>query len=244
MKKNKWKIAGLILAIVFLACAGFCVYYVNDYYRCEVSVDTLLDDTDTVSYDKIKEGVFLDGAGEDTAIVFYPGAKVEYTAYLPLLMELAEQGADCFLVEMPCNLAMFGMNKAGDLMESYDYENWYLAGHSLGGAMGASYVSEHLEEFSGMILLAAYPTKSLKAENFKVLSIYGSEDAVLNMEKLEEGRALMPEDYTEICIEGGNHAQFGAYGFQKGDGTAMITAEEQVQQTVEAILTLLEDEMK
>ena len=38
-----------------------------------------------------------------------------------------------------------------------------------------------------------------------------------------------------VEIQGGNHAQFGNYGPQKGDLPAEITAEEQQAQTVAAI---------
>lgn len=106
--------------------------------------------------------------------------------------------------------------------------------------MAASYASGHLESLDGLVLLGAYPTKNLKSDSFSVLSIYGSEDGVLNMEKVEEGKIHMPVDYTEICIEGGNHAQFGNYGEQKGDHTAGIRREEQQKQTVDAILDLME----
>ena len=125
-------------------------------------------------------------------------------------------------------------------MDSYEYDHWYLSGHSLGGAMAASYASGHLESLNGLVLLAAYPTKSLKSDSFSVLSLYGSEDGVLNMEKVEEGKAYMPVDYAEVCIEGGNHAQFGNYGEQKGDHAADISWEEQQAQTVEAILNMME----
>lgn len=159
---------------------------------------------------------------------------------LPLLSDLAERGIDCFLVKMPCNLAFFGQNKAEKIMGFYEYDHWYLSGHSLGGAMAASYASGHLESLDGLVLFAAYPTKSLKSDSFSVLSFYGSEDGVLNMKKTEEGKAYMPADYAEVCIEGGNHAQFGNYGEQKGDHAAKISREEQQAQTVEAILDMLE----
>ena len=77
-------------------------------------------------------------------------------------------------------------------------------------------------------------------EGFKVLSLYGSEDRVLNREKLEAGREVMPVDYTEICIDGGNHAWFGNYGEQDGDGKASISREEQQEQTVEAVWNMIQ----
>ena len=105
--------------------------------------------------------------------------------------------------------------------------------------MAASYASNHLEELDGLVLLAAYPTNDLKSEHFSVVSIYGSEDGVLNMEKMEKGRGLMPNDYSEVCIEGGNHAYFGNYGEQEGDNEARISREEQQNQTVECIMRLV-----
>ena len=194
----------------------------------------------SVSVMEMPEGLYLDGPGDETALIFYPGAKVEHTAYLPLLSELADQGIDCFLVKMPCNLAIFGQNKAKKIMDSYEYDHWYLSGHSLGGAMAASYASGHLESLDGLVLLAAYPTKSLKLDSFSVLSLYGNEDGVLNTEKVEEGNSYMPADYAEICIEGGNHAQFGNYGEQKGDHASDISQEKQQAQTVETIMNMME----
>ena len=240
MKKiwNKKKIVLPLLAGVILLITT--LWYVNDYYHTDENVQEYLQTKETVSVTEMSDGLYLDGSGDNAVMIFYPGAKVEYTAYLPLLSDLAERGIDCFLIKMPCNLAFFGQNKAKKIMDSYEYDHWYLSGHSLGGAMAASYASGHLESLNGLVLLAAYPTKSLKSDSFSVLSIYGSEDGVLNMEKVEEGKSQMPADYTEICIEGGNHAQFGNYGEQKGDHTAGISREEQQAHTVEAILNMME----
>ena len=236
----RWKKRVIIPVISFLFIVIVCIWYVNDYYHTDENVQEYLQTKDSVSVTEMPEGLYLDGPGNETALIFYPGAKVEYTAYLPLLSELADQGIDCFLIKMPCNLAIFGQNKAKKIMDSYEYDHWYLSGHSLGGAMAASYASGYLESLNGLVLLAAYPTKSLKSDSFSVLSLYGSEDGVLNMEKVEEGKAYMPVDYAEVCIEGGNHAQFGNYGEQKGDHAADISREEQQAQTVEAILKMME----
>ena len=236
----RWKKRVIIPVISFLFIVIVCIWYVNDYYHTDENVQEYLQTKDSVSVTEMPEGLYLDGPGNETALIFYPGAKVEYTAYLPLLSELADQGIDCFLIKMPCNLAFFGQNKAKKIMDSYEYDHWYLSGHSLGGAMAASYASGYLESLNGLVLLAAYPTKSLKSDSFSVLSLYGSEDGVLNMEKVEEGKAYMPVDYAEVCIEGGNHAQFGNYGEQKGDHAADISREEQQAQTVEAILKMME----
>ena len=106
--------------------------------------------------------------------------------------------------------------------------------------MAASYAAGHTEQLAGMVLLAAYPTKSLDSDGLAVLSVYGSEDLVLNRKNMEDGRKYMREDYTELCIQGGNHAWFGSYGEQKGDGRAAISREEQWRQTVDAAMEFIE----
>ena len=58
---------------------------------------------------------------------------------------------------------------------------------------------------------------------------------MVNLEKIEAGEQYAPSDYTETVIAGGNHAQFGSYGFQKGDGIASIPAEEQWEEAAELI---------
>ena len=106
--------------------------------------------------------------------------------------------------------------------------------------MAASYAGKHLHDLDGLILLAAYSTCDLTEADFPVISIYGSNDGVLNMEKVAASRDLMPSDYSEHVIEGGNHAGFGSYGAQKGDHNATISQNEQWRETVSALSTLLD----
>ena len=102
--------------------------------------------------------------------------------------------------------------------------------------MAAVYAAEHGEQLTGLILLAAYPTKELDDALLEI-SIYGSEDLVLNPDKMIAGKAYAPSDFCELVIEGGNHAQFGNYGYQKGDGIAAISCEEQQRITVDFIIS-------
>ena len=230
------KVIGVLLVLVLaLGVGGFV--YINDYYHADNEALAVLGSVETdevIVSQKDGMAVFLPRGGSDTGLIFYPGGKVEYSAYAPLLYRCAEMGITCVLVEMPGNLAVLDINAADGIQERYTHVNeWYLAGHSLGGAMASSYLASHAEAYEGMILLGAYATEPLNGD--KVLSIYGSEDRVLNMEKYEENRANLPADYTELIIDGGCHAYFGAYGAQEGDGVPTITAETQWDITAQAI---------
>ena len=228
-----------ILLVLILAFGIGCFLYINDYYHAnEDAIAVLqqgaLDTSEVIVSEKDGLMVFLPRGGTDIGMIFYPGGKVEYSAYAPLLYQCARQGITCVLIEMPGNLAVLDMNAAEGIPERYTHVNrWYLAGHSLGGAMASSYLAKHTEDYEGAILLAAYATEALHGE--KVLSVYGSEDSVLNMEKYEENKANLPEDYTEVVIGGGCHAYFGAYGTQDGDGEPSISAEQQWEITAQAV---------
>lgn len=242
---NRKKRIAIIITVLLLAMAGGCTWYVNDYYHV-VDRDGAMSDTPAVKVVKTSTGYLYDGPGENTVLIFYPGAKVQDIAYAPLLKELAENGVDCYLVHMPGNLAIFGVNKAEEVLEQVaeensGYEHRYLAGHSLGGAMAASFAAEHSDELEGLIFLGAYSTKNLSETDLRILSLYGSEDRVLNREKLTESHALMPVEFTEYVIWGGNHAQYGDYGVQKGDGTANITPEKQREIAAEKILMFISE---
>ena len=236
-KKIKMALYIVLALIIIMACLS--VWYVNDYSHADASVNAYLNGTENVSVEKVENGLFLDGPGNDSALIFYPGAKIEYISYLPLFMELANDGVDCFIVEMPGNLAFLGADSADAIISDskYYYDEWYISGHSLGGVAASSYAINHKDKISGLILLASYPVDDLG--NMSVLSIYGSNDKTLNKETYDESKSLMDNNLTEYVISGGNHAQFGSYGIQSGDGIATISPENQRDQTEKAILDFI-----
>lgn len=230
---KKIKIAIVVIVVLIL---GYGIFYLTDYYHAEDTVSQYLNGRGNVSVVKQSNGILLDGPGNDSALIFYPGAKVEYTSYLPMFSQLASQGVDCYLVEMPFNIAFFGSDSANSIMENSSYAHYYMAGHSLGGVVASSYAN-HTDSIDGLILFAAYPTEDI---NIPVLSIYGSEDKVLNFEKYNESKPLIKGNFTEFVVDGGNHEQFAYYGNQSGDGKATITPENQQKQCVSEIIKFIE----
>lgn len=235
-EKNKMskKQKGLLALVGILAALLLAfVFYFGNYYHADKTAQQAMKSSQTVKVKRTAEGYLFDGPSKKNAIIFYPGAKVETTAYAPLLKQIASQEADVFLVAMPLHMAFFGLNKADKIRASYHYQNWYMSGHSLGAAMAARYSADHLKDYRGLIMLAGYPTKDLHAANFSVLSIYGSKDG--NAKMLQKNPQYLPKDYTKQVIKGGNHAQFGNYGRQKGDGQATISRKAQQQATTQAV---------
>ncbi len=233
----KRKILIIIAAVVTVSLVAFFFAYVGDYYKTDTAAVLSFSVKGDYSVNTDIEGMIVYEPEEtDTALIFYPGGKVEYTAYEPLMKLCAQKGVMCILLRMPFNLAVFDINAANGICEKYpQIKNWYIGGHSLGGSMAAAHLAENPDDFDGLILLAAYSTSDLSAADVDVLSVYGSEDTVLNKEKYDECKSNLPQDFCERIIDGGCHAYFGMYGEQEGDGSATVTNEEQMNITSKEI---------
>lgn len=244
MCKNKKQklIRGLIISfsVIILLFLVFIIY-VSDYYRAdEVSLEAYTSEFTIDKKTLEKRITAYVPSSYDTGFIFYPGGKVESTAYEALMYKLASLGILCVLVEMPFNLAVFDINKASDVFDYYpNISNWYIGGHSLGGSMAASFIDKKSDKLSGLILLGSYSTADLTDDAIEVLSIYGSCDKVLNIEKYNKNKENLPSNFTEVIIEGGCHSYFGMYGNQKGDGIPSITVEEQISITTSSIFKFI-----
>ena len=240
--KNKRKIRIIWISIVAVLTIifGACAIYLGDYYRADEGAIAVFAPEDNISVSTPDDGnVVFEPQNATVGFIFYPGGKVEAKAYQPLMAELARKGVLCVLVEMPFHLAVFDINAADGIQEQYPHiEDWYIGGHSLGGSMAASYLADHVDEYEGLILLGSYSTADLSDTDLRVLSIYGSEDRVLNHEKYGENKSNLPDGFCEVVIEGGCHAYFGMYGAQDGDGTPTISNHEQIALTAEHIINL------
>ena len=228
-KSKKLRIALIVVAALLIVLIGGFYIYTLDFYRADGTAAAALADTNIRIERKGDDIIFypIQQPAVTKALAFYPGGKVEYTAYAPLMEQLAHRGLACVLLKMPFNLAVFDTGAADRAFALLpEIKNWYVGGHSLGGAMASSYAGSHADKLKGLILLGAYP---VNAATLPTLALYGSEDVKLDKSKLTDG-------IKTIKIDGGNHAQFGNYGLQAGDGTATISREDQQSQAVQAIL--------
>ncbi|MBP3347962.1 MAG: alpha/beta hydrolase [Clostridia bacterium] len=229
----------IVLALALIV--GACAIYLGDYYRADHAAIGAFLPQGTTWKEEPDGTVVFRPEGATKGMVFYPGGKVEHTAYVPLMQACAERGILCVLVEMPFNLAVLDINAADGIQREYpEIDDWYIGGHSLGGSMAASYLADHREDYKGLILLGSYSTEDLSDTDLAVLSVYGSEDTVMNRKKYDENRSNLPSDYTEYVIDGGCHAYFGMYGAQNGDCTPTVTNEEQIRLTAERIVIMME----
>lgn len=241
MKKIKWVLLGLGI-LLLVSVMAFVVWAMNPAPAMPEAQQALL--SDNMVEVQSEPWLVFQPVGETpkTGLIFYPGGRVDPRAYAPAARKIAENGYLVVIVPMPLNLAVFGVNRAKDIITAYpEIQNWVIGGHSVGGAMAASFADKNSDSIEGLVLWAAYPAKSndLSTSNLDMMSISGTKDGLSTPTKIEASRSLLPPDVQMVAIEGGNHGQFGWYGLQGGDNAATISRSEQQEQIVQATLDLL-----
>ncbi|WP_423189795.1 alpha/beta hydrolase [Alkalibacterium sp. f15] len=242
IKRISWRkwLLGLFIVVVLMIVSGFFFLRMNTYKAMPEA--TALLEEDNVNQDE--RWITITPEEIEGHIVLYQGGLVETEAYLPLANELSGEGYQVFIPKMLLNLAILDIDAIDEIKAANPSEKeWWLAGHSLGGASASIYAKENHEEIAGLIFLAAYPSNDsdLSALPLAVLSITGSNDAVLNLDQYEQTKDLLPEDTTYVTIDGGNHSNFGHYGFQTGDMESNLSREEQQDEIVHYISDFLND---
>ena len=239
--KPKWGFLIAAAVLILLLSAGFIIFKEKtavrspDDYRESFS-NVRID----VNEDQTIEITPQNGEQTKRGIIFYTGARIQPTAYIPLFSRIAADGISCFLPDFPLLIAPLNANAAEKIiLEHPEITEWILSGHSMGGVAASGFAIDHPEKIQALILLASYANRDLNGADFPILSVYGDLDGVLNIKNYEKSKAYYSENFEEQIISGGNHAGFGDYGIQPGDHEASVTAEEQQTQTAENILDWL-----
>ncbi|KUP07579.1 hypothetical protein Q75_04930 [Bacillus coahuilensis p1.1.43] len=230
MKKwLKWFII-LLFAFILFGGIGFYLWATDTY---EPTEEALL-----YVEQRSKERIVFGNDEASIGFIFYPGAKVEKEAYSYLGVQLKKQNIMVVIPDMPLNLAILGTNKAEEIIMDYpSIEEWYIGGHSLGGAAASTIVLDN-NKIKGIIYLASYPVEDMSTINdLPSLSISASLDGLATSEEMEEKNKWLSSPAEIVVIDEGNHANFGMYGPQKGDRNSPLTSKEQIDLVTEEIIS-------
>lgn len=218
--RNGERLSVWLLVIVLLAVVAGLLYFGTPFHGSDASVQSVFED-DRIDIQRVDGDYVLVPANgtSTTGLVFYPGARVHPDAYLASLSPLvSDAGVTVVVVKMPLNLAVLDQDAATDVLERHDeIEQWYVGGHSLGGAMACRYAADNTERVSGVVLFGAYCDRSIADTDLRVLSVTGSDDTVLDRDTYERNKENVPDDATFRELRGINHTQFGSYTGQRGD---------------------------
>jgi pimeloyl-ACP methyl ester carboxylesterase len=166
------------------------------------------------------------GVPSGDGLVFIPGAKVDPYAYMFKLSGIVEETGMTVVITKPTlNLAFFDQRPLSTFTDAApDVSRWFVGGHSLGGVKACMLADD--PDVAGLVLFASYCANDLSQTSLDVLSIAGSADLLSTAEKIDAAASLLPESTQFVEIEGLNHAGFGDYGVQPGDGSVSLTSDQ------------------
>ena len=180
-------------------------------------------------------------------VLFLAGALVDPTAYAPLLHQVARHGYPAYLHALPWRGAFGRADREDFLDQMRSFTDtvpglWVIGGHSRGAKIAALIARQPTPRMAALILLGSTHPRdfSLADSRLAVTKLYGTADGVASATDVLANAALLPANTRWVPVEGGNHNQFGYYGFQPGDHRASITRAEQQAVTLAAILAALD----
>lgn len=220
-----WTFGGLA-ALLVIAVIGFVVW-ASFPMRAETDRTAEVDADTSISIENGPEAIVLEptGASNGRGLVFVPGARVEAAAYERNLQQLVDAGFTVVITHPALNFAILeirGLDTYTALAPEVD--EWAVGGHSLGGVRACQYAADG--GVDALVLFGSYCSADLSGSGLEVLSIGGERDGLSTQQKIADAAPLLPADATFVEVPGMNHAQFGAYGEQSGDGEATASDED------------------
>jgi pimeloyl-ACP methyl ester carboxylesterase len=241
--KRIWIAAGLTVTVVFVVWSVIA-------FRAE-PVARVAEASDAAVRVEKRDGVrrFIPSArsAATVGLLFFPGALVDPTAYAPLARAVADSGVTVALIELPRRGAFGGaddpelFHRARAILSSGAGQRWVVAGHSRGAVVASRVASESPRGLAGVVLIGTTHPRDVDLSRLvvPVTKIVGTRDGIARPAAVEANRHLLPPATRWVRVEGGNHSQFGWYGFQPGDRFAGISADRQRAQMIAAVLATI-----
>lgn len=128
-RKRRLVILFSVAGGVAATCIAAFFIYVSIYYHADERAIKAMESDSIVTVSERDGKIVFEPETAQCGIIFYPGAKVEYKVYAPLLHKLAQKNMLCVAVKMPFNLAVLNSDAADGIREQYpEIKRWYIGG--------------------------------------------------------------------------------------------------------------------
>jgi hypothetical protein len=188
------------------------------------------------------------GRTRDARFVFFPGALVDPRAYAPLARTIAEAGYRAIIIELPRRGAFGGADsptldaRVDSVLSSVDTSvAVVIGGHSRGAVVASRVAAGNAARLAGLVIIGSSHPRDhdLSGLTIPVTKIAGTRDGLASPGEVRQNADLLPLHTRWIWIEGGNHSQFGWYGFQPLDRRPRVSASMQRAVMIEGVLDMM-----
>lgn len=206
----------LTVVLILCVCVAVWAHQVMAGDR-QAALEVWHNDAITITDTEAAVVVEPSDGGSTTGLVFVPGAKVDPYAYLYKLSGIVEDGVTVVLTKPTLNFAILDQRSLETFTAAPPgIDRWFVGGHSLGGVKACQYAENG--DVAGLVLFGSYCATDLSDSGTPALSFVGENDRLSTPEEVADAAGSLPEDAVTVDIPGANHADFGDYGAQPGDG--------------------------
>lgn len=207
------------LTSLIVTLVGFLTYF-HIVFPADraATLEVYRDDRVSVSASDARVIMSPTGEAHSRGVLYFPGARVDPYAYLYPLSDIAAAGYTVVIVDPLFNMALFDTRGVEELTRDVPaITEWVLAGHSLGGVKACMEASH--PSVTGLVLFASYCANDISGLDIEVLQVIGDQDGLLDDALRRDAESFLPPGlHSIVTIPGANHADFGTYGPQPGDG--------------------------
>jgi hypothetical protein len=236
-----------MIPFIFVLCILFLLvfFWIRKQHRpleCALKLIETPDGDVTVLKESDGSYCFSPVNGTDTAVILYPGSKVENTCYALTAHFLAKHNIACFLPHLPKNLSLLDPDRAIRIKAAHpEIHRWILCGHSMGGIAIQKCALKHPEAFCGLVILAARIKGDFSRSSIPIMQITATKDVIVTEKRIKRQKFPNPGKFRKISIEGGCHSGFSAYETKYDRGIPDISRQEQLQQIHQALIEFMKE---
>jgi hypothetical protein len=227
------------LTSLLVTIIGFLTYF-HIVFMAERDATLEVFRDDRVTLEVISGSLVLapNGDASPAGVLYVPGARVDPYSYLHPLVDVAASGVTVVIIDPLFNMALLDQRTLDELVAvAPSIETWTLAGHSLGGVRACMLADD--SRVTGLVLFASYCANDISDLGIPVLQVLASDDGLIDISAVNEARGLLPTSVTTTTMEGANHASFGTYGQQPGDGVATLSRQQVRESVTELMMPLV-----
>ena len=141
-RTKKWLWIGISI-LVLAVLIGVCAIYLANYYHADMAaIEAAFPAERGISEQTLDNGdMVFSAAHAKIGLIFYPGGKVEHTAYIPLMRTLAKSGL------MPLTAMVKDAKDEGMKLASGVLQATKIAGEGKVASLSVAYAADNLIKF-------------------------------------------------------------------------------------------------
>ncbi len=250
MDKLKKNYKYLLLLAAVLVLAGSVVYklHMDNVHRPAGEIE--LPDRDEYDVHMTDNMIYIRNRSQyqdvnRVGVILLATGRVDEKCYLPLMINIAEAGYDCFM-PLSHGLKPSAVTELPDkVIRRYkSVTSWYIAGHADSCEQAAAYVKKTKNEIRGLIYIGGASDVDLSDKTIPMLSISGTRDTVYDRKMIEKKKKNDPSGAEYKMIEGANNTGFVYTDLLEKDSIADISFEDQIEESAELIKEFIEETEK